>query len=104
MIDITTSDLFAAVRDALDVPPPGRPEAHLPYLELVRDRGAAARRALAYAADSGDLVGAVDMVDGALSRLPVAYTTEPPPPAKPQTPGKPRPATEQPSRSIRRVV
>ncbi|MFV2195101.1 hypothetical protein [Nocardiopsis sp. LOL_012] len=89
MIDITTSDLFAAVRDVLDVPPPGGADGHLPYLELVRDRGAAARRALAYAADSGDLVGAVDMVEGALSRLPVSYATGPQP---------------ERARSIRRVV
>ncbi|WP_028648051.1 hypothetical protein [Nocardiopsis sp. CNT312] len=89
MIDITASDLLAAVRDALDVPPPGGADGHLPYLELVRERGAAARRALGCAADSGDLLGALDMVDGALSRLPVAYTTG----AQPER-----------ARSIRRVV
>ncbi|WP_036553536.1 hypothetical protein [Nocardiopsis sp. CNT312] len=98
MIDITTDDLLAAVRDALDVSPPGGADGHLPYLELVRDRGAVACRALGYAAASGDLVGALDMVDGALSRLPVAYATSPRPS------GKPQPATEQTARSIQRVV
>lgn len=73
MIDTNTGDLLAAVRDALAVPFPARPEAWAAYLELARDRATTTRRAVDHAIATGDLARAVDLIDEAIAGSPVTY-------------------------------
>ncbi|WP_435109906.1 hypothetical protein [Nocardiopsis synnemataformans] len=73
MIDTQTGDLLAVIRDAIDVPFPATDAARPAYLELCRDRGAAARSALDYALATGDLARATDLADEAIAAHPVNY-------------------------------
>lgn len=76
MADIAVDHLLAAIRDALTLPRPAVPKAHLAYLKLARGRSVAVCRAVDHAWTSGDLTRATDMVDEAINTLPVAYPTK----------------------------
>ncbi|MEV2274364.1 hypothetical protein AB0I72_02155 [Nocardiopsis sp. NPDC049922] len=79
MIDTRTGDLLAAIRDALTLPDATTDVGRACRENLERTRAAAVRQAADYAVSTGDLPGAVDLIDAAIAASPVTHPTAVPP-------------------------
>ncbi|WP_017602382.1 hypothetical protein [Nocardiopsis lucentensis] len=73
MIDTDMGDLLASIRDALTLPAATTDTGRADRDALERTRADAVRQAVDYVAGTGDLTGAVDLLDNAIAASPITY-------------------------------
>ncbi|MDT0331342.1 hypothetical protein [Nocardiopsis lambiniae] len=77
--DISITDLFDAIGDALTLPPAATPDGEATRSALLGHRIAAVCAAVEHVRTTGDPVEALDLLDAAVEAHPVAYTCRPHP-------------------------
>lgn len=75
--DISVTDLFDAIGDALSLPPAATPDDEAARATLLGQRIAAVCAAVDHVRATGDPVEAIDLLDAAAEAHPVTYTPRP---------------------------